>query len=229
MSFAVVVLLVDLLVECWPWKRCALWPSVHSQFLWSFLVFSSWFSRKSTVFYAIVETLICICLWSDIIHALGRSRSGLITPTWLWWDWIGIPNTTTILQRLLFFLFFFSPGETLAFFNLTEVLGPDGKITSATHHYSAAVRAAAVSNKYRVLTLILYPEHNATTITFHLQGYRSTEQDKFEVKWKEWLIRVFGLISFCAVFGKRLSFIWGCTCGRVYVPSIYLHARWELL
>ena len=82
-------------------------------------------------------------------------------------------------------LFFFWPGETLAYFNLTEVLGETGKMTSASHHLSAAVRVAAVSNKYRVMTLVLYPDHNATEISFHLKGYRSTEQDAFEVKQKD--------------------------------------------
>ncbi|XP_076472169.1 N-acetylglucosamine-1-phosphotransferase subunits alpha/beta-like isoform X2 [Babylonia areolata] len=72
-------------------------------------------------------------------------------------------------------------GETLAFFNLTEVLGAAGKVTSAHHKPSKAVRVAAVSNKFRVLTLLLYADRNATQLSFHLKGYRSGEADKFEL------------------------------------------------
>ena len=54
-------------------------------------------------------------------------------------------------------------------------------MTAATHHSSDSVRAAAVSNKYKVMTLLLYPDHNATKLTFHLQGYRNGEQDTFQV------------------------------------------------
>ncbi|XP_070199901.1 N-acetylglucosamine-1-phosphotransferase subunits alpha/beta-like [Littorina saxatilis] len=72
-------------------------------------------------------------------------------------------------------------GETLAYFNISQVLGLNGKVISANHNTGSAVRAAAVSNKYRVLTLILYPDRNATKLLFHLQGQRNGADDKFQL------------------------------------------------
>lgn len=73
------------------------------------------------------------------------------------------------------------PGETLAYFNLTKVVGPNGKITSASYKEAKAVRSAAVSNKFKVLTLVLYPNRNASTLQFYLQGYRIGASDNFQL------------------------------------------------
>lgn len=73
------------------------------------------------------------------------------------------------------------PGEILIYFNLTDLLEPGGKITSAKHDRSSAVRIAAVANKFKVMTLLLYPDGNATTLKFYLQGLRTGEDGNFQV------------------------------------------------
>lgn len=73
-------------------------------------------------------------------------------------------------------------GETLGYFNLTDLLRSDGKLTAAQHKPSDTVRAAAVSNKFKVLTIILYPNRNATDLEFFLQGQRGSEPVKFQVR-----------------------------------------------
>ncbi|PVD33947.1 hypothetical protein C0Q70_05209 [Pomacea canaliculata] len=75
----------------------------------------------------------------------------------------------------------FPKGETLGYFNLTDLLRSDGKLTAAQHKPSDTVRAAAVSNKFKVLTIILYPNRNATDLEFFLQGQRGSEPIKFQL------------------------------------------------
>ncbi|KAK7480398.1 hypothetical protein BaRGS_00028317 [Batillaria attramentaria] len=89
---------------------------------------------------------------------------------------IVLRTDSTVLQH-----YHIPDGESLAFFNLTDLLEPGGRITSAKHDPSSAVRAAAVSNKFKVLTLLLYPNRNATMLKFYLQGRRDGEQDSFQM------------------------------------------------
>ncbi|GFR86364.1 N-acetylglucosamine-1-phosphotransferase subunits alpha/beta, partial [Elysia marginata] len=61
------------------------------------------------------------------------------------------------------------PGEHLMYFNLTELLGDEGKVSSARAKANKAVRVASVTNKFKVMSLILHPGHNATTVTLSLE------------------------------------------------------------
>ncbi|XP_022336372.2 N-acetylglucosamine-1-phosphotransferase subunits alpha/beta-like [Crassostrea virginica] len=71
------------------------------------------------------------------------------------------------------------PGETIAFLNLTELVGSEGSITSASHNKSDVVRLASVANKFKVITIILYSDHNETTVYFHLKCHTGNESDAF--------------------------------------------------
>ena len=72
-------------------------------------------------------------------------------------------------------------GETIAFLNLTELVGSEGSITSASHNKSDVVRLASVANKFKVITIILYSDHNETTVYFHLKCHTGNESDAFNV------------------------------------------------
>ncbi|XP_059170682.1 N-acetylglucosamine-1-phosphotransferase subunits alpha/beta-like [Physella acuta] len=60
-------------------------------------------------------------------------------------------------------------GEIMGYFNLSTILSNKDKVTSASFGANAAVRAVAVGNKYKVLTLILNKGQNATKLEFELQ------------------------------------------------------------
>ncbi|XP_060086353.1 N-acetylglucosamine-1-phosphotransferase subunits alpha/beta-like [Ylistrum balloti] len=72
-------------------------------------------------------------------------------------------------------------GETVIYFNLTSLVGLKGTIYRASYNQSSVVRASAIGNKFRVMTLILHPKHNRTTVTFTLNGHRGNSNDTVEL------------------------------------------------
>ncbi|BFZ05151.1 hypothetical protein BsWGS_08190 [Bradybaena similaris] len=60
------------------------------------------------------------------------------------------------------------PGEKIGYFNLSELVGEKGKVKSATYDTNSGLRAVAVGNKFRVMTMVLNTGVNATYLKFHL-------------------------------------------------------------
>lgn len=71
------------------------------------------------------------------------------------------------------------PGETIVFLNLTDLTGSEGSISSATHNKSEVVRLASVANKFKVITVLLYADHNKTAIYFQLKGHTGNDSNSF--------------------------------------------------
>ncbi|XP_061181061.1 N-acetylglucosamine-1-phosphotransferase subunits alpha/beta-like isoform X2 [Saccostrea echinata] len=71
------------------------------------------------------------------------------------------------------------PGETIAFLNLTELIGSEGSILSAGHNKSDVVRSASVANKFKVITILLYSDHNRTAVSFKLKGHTGNDTNTF--------------------------------------------------
>ncbi|XP_041367858.1 N-acetylglucosamine-1-phosphotransferase subunits alpha/beta-like isoform X2 [Gigantopelta aegis] len=73
------------------------------------------------------------------------------------------------------------PGVNMAFFNLTDVLGKHGMITQASYNDSRVYRQVAVSNKFKVMTLVLQSGHNLTTLVFNISGHQGSTNQTFQV------------------------------------------------
>ena len=68
------------------------------------------------------------------------------------------------------------------FFNLTELLGEKGKVSAAKATANKVIRVASVANKFKVMTLVLHPGHNATTVNLSLE-YTIGANTSFSVSW----------------------------------------------
>ncbi|KAH9518792.1 hypothetical protein Btru_006280 [Bulinus truncatus] len=60
------------------------------------------------------------------------------------------------------------PGELIGYFNLSGILKDKNKVTSAVYSTDTIIRAVAVANKFKVMTVILNKDHNATVLVFDL-------------------------------------------------------------
>jgi hypothetical protein len=72
-------------------------------------------------------------------------------------------------------------GETIAFLNLTDLVGSNGSVLTAVHNKSDIVRAATVANKFKVITILLYSGHNKTAVQFHLKAHTGNDSNSFDV------------------------------------------------
>lgn len=72
-------------------------------------------------------------------------------------------------------------GETIAFLNLTDLVGSNGSILAAGHNKSNVVRSASVANKFKVITILLYSDHNKTAVHFNLKAHTGNESITFDV------------------------------------------------
>ncbi|XP_048726912.2 N-acetylglucosamine-1-phosphotransferase subunits alpha/beta-like isoform X2 [Ostrea edulis] len=72
------------------------------------------------------------------------------------------------------------PGETIAFLNLTDLVGSNGSILAAGHNKSNVVRSASVANKFKVITILLYSDHNKTAVHFNLKAHTGNESITFD-------------------------------------------------
>lgn len=77
---------------------------------------------------------------------------------------------------------YYFPGETIVFLNLTDLTGSEGSISSATHNKSEVVRLASVANKFKVITVLLYADHNQTAVYFQLKGHTGNDSNSFNVR-----------------------------------------------
>ena len=68
------------------------------------------------------------------------------------------------------------------YFNLTELLGTEGKVTGAKVVTNAALRVATVANKFKVMTIVLHPDRNSTTLDLRLD-YSTGVNTSFTVWW----------------------------------------------
>ncbi|XP_006821287.1 N-acetylglucosamine-1-phosphotransferase subunits alpha/beta-like [Saccoglossus kowalevskii] len=67
-------------------------------------------------------------------------------------------------------------GLQVVYFNVTPVFG-GGSITDAKYDNNAVVRAATVTNKFKFISLLLYPDFNSTELTFYVHGIDSNKED----------------------------------------------------
>lgn len=71
-------------------------------------------------------------------------------------------------------------GEITVYFNLTTIMTDRGSIESAEYQKSPIVRAIAVANKFKVITMVFNNGHNKTKIQVHLKGHYANVTEKFE-------------------------------------------------
>lgn len=70
-------------------------------------------------------------------------------------------------------------GEILLYFNLSNFLNDNETITEGSYENSPIVRVMAISLKYQVLTIVLYPNYNESTLTISIKGERSQKPFQF--------------------------------------------------
>ncbi|CAL1547114.1 unnamed protein product [Lymnaea stagnalis] len=68
------------------------------------------------------------------------------------------------------------PGELIGYFNLSGILTNKARVTSASYGPEKVIRAVAVANKFKVLTVVLNKDHNATTLVFDLEYKLGTNE-----------------------------------------------------
>ncbi|KAF8795915.1 N-acetylglucosamine-1-phosphotransferase like protein [Argiope bruennichi] len=71
-------------------------------------------------------------------------------------------------------------GEHVGFFNLTEFLNSNYTVTDGYYEENPVIRTIAISMKYSVIGIVLYPNHNATNLTVILKGRH--QEEAFEKK-----------------------------------------------
>ena len=62
------------------------------------------------------------------------------------------------------------PGQSLIYFNISSLIGTNGTIDEASYNQSDIIRAAAVSLKFKVITLVLFRNHSATKVSMAVSG-----------------------------------------------------------
>lgn len=72
------------------------------------------------------------------------------------------------------------PGKLSGYFNLSGFMDNVTKITEAFYEENTAVRAVAISMPTSVMTVLLFPHHNATQIQLTLKGVRSEVPFEFQ-------------------------------------------------
>ncbi|GFT50884.1 hypothetical protein NPIL_95291 [Nephila pilipes] len=93
----------------------------------------------------------------------------------------GLENFHKISQLLLLpeQTFYYLPdGENVGYFNLTEFFNSNYTLTDGLYEESPVIRTIAISLKYSVIGIVLYPNHNATNLTVTLKG--EFEQKPYE-------------------------------------------------
>ncbi|CAL1291483.1 unnamed protein product [Larinioides sclopetarius] len=71
-------------------------------------------------------------------------------------------------------------GEHVGFFNMTEFLKSNYTLTEGYYEESPVIRTIAISIKYSIIGIVLYPNHNATNLTVTLKGKH--QEEPFEKK-----------------------------------------------
>ena len=70
------------------------------------------------------------------------------------------------------FIFYFPSltGETMFYFNVTGLIGSGGKMQEGKYDEHDIIRTVAIAQKFSVVTVVMYPGKNATTLGFTLVG-----------------------------------------------------------
>lgn len=66
-------------------------------------------------------------------------------------------------------------GELVGYFNLTEFISGNISVTEGFYDDQPVTRSIAISLKYSVMTVVLYPNHNETNITITLKGEKQKQ------------------------------------------------------
>lgn len=66
-------------------------------------------------------------------------------------------------------------GELIGYLNLTEFISNNISITEGFYDDHPVIRSIAISLKYSVMTIVLYPNHNETNITTTLKGEKQKQ------------------------------------------------------
>lgn len=83
--------------------------------------------------------------------------------------------------NVYFCFYVYSVGRNILYFNLTTFLGGEGMVKSAGYNKTDIVRAAAVANKFKVMTFVLNHVHNDTSVQVTLEGHSGNENDTKKV------------------------------------------------
>ncbi|KAJ8299664.1 hypothetical protein KUTeg_023724 [Tegillarca granosa] len=70
------------------------------------------------------------------------------------------------------------PGEIMGYFNLSSLIPDKGGVDTASYRKSDVIRVATVGQKFKVMTFILYPGHNATILSFQLKYHLQNVTNK---------------------------------------------------
>ncbi|XP_067143538.1 N-acetylglucosamine-1-phosphotransferase subunits alpha/beta isoform X2 [Centruroides vittatus] len=70
-------------------------------------------------------------------------------------------------------------GEIFVYFNLSNLLSDNETISEGNYEHSPVVRVMAISLKYQVLTVVLYPNYNTTNLTVTIKGERLQKAFQF--------------------------------------------------
>jgi hypothetical protein len=73
-------------------------------------------------------------------------------------------------------------GHTTVYFNLSDVFDSDVNIEEGSYEENDAVRSVAIAKKFRLVTIVLYAGHNATTLTVHISGKHKTTAASVQVQ-----------------------------------------------
>lgn len=81
-------------------------------------------------------------------------------------------------QNVRIFTWFF-PGIHIAYCNLSQILGVNGTVAETNYMYEDLdiIRSVSVAQKYKVMTLVLYKDKNATTLSFSLNLKNSNNSE----------------------------------------------------
>ncbi|XP_076114277.1 N-acetylglucosamine-1-phosphotransferase subunits alpha/beta-like [Mytilus galloprovincialis] len=71
-------------------------------------------------------------------------------------------------------------GEVIVYFNMTTLMTDKGSVESAEYEKSSVVKAIAVANKFKVITMVFNKGHNATKLHIHLKGHYANVTQKFQ-------------------------------------------------
>ncbi|CAE1268162.1 GNPTAB [Acanthosepion pharaonis] len=76
------------------------------------------------------------------------------------------------------------PGQNIFYFNLTFLVGDDGRVETAYMHSNKIIRTVIISQKFKVMTLLLYPNHTEVlnfSLLCHEKNSNHTKQLNFTV------------------------------------------------
>jgi len=64
---------------------------------------------------------------------------------------------------------------------MTRLFGHTGLINDSYYEKNDVIRTVAIAQKLKVMTLLLFPKYNATTLKFFLEG-KDTKENRIQVR-----------------------------------------------